>query len=157
MTESMSLIAIMLSLLGGGTIGVIVVKWLNRKVDAATEERIKAEARQIAANAASTEVASIQNIIGEYRKMYLESTNHNAQLRADLNQMNRRVDKLEERERHMLTRAGVHEAWAQAAWVYITTRVDADYPAPPPLAQFQLELLEEGDHSHGTSKHSPSS
>ena len=43
-----------------------------------------------------------------------------------------RIEKLEERERHALTRAAVHEAWDQMAFQMLVQH-NPDHPAPPPL------------------------
>lgn len=126
------IVSIVMSILGGGTIGVLGVKLLNRRVDNATAEQIKAEARRVAAEAAATEVENVRAVTQEYRRMYEMKNTEVAEVKADLKQVNMRLDKVEERERHMLTRAGVHEAWDQMALAFIVKH-DPDFQQPPPL------------------------
>lgn len=56
---------------------------------------------------------------------------------ARLELLEQRVGKLEERERHMLTRAAVHEAWDQMAFQLLVTYKE-DHPPPPPLYDREL-------------------
>lgn len=58
----------------------------------------------------------------------LENTRKEMQLKS----LEIRVQKLEERERHMLTRAAVHEAWDQMAFSILLS-YNAEHPPPPPL------------------------
>ena len=99
----MSWAEVLLTALGSAGLSAVLVKWMNRRVDNATAEKIRAEAHQVATQAAAAE-----------RETRL------------------RLDKIEERERHMLTRAAVHEAWDQLAFAFIAGH-DASFPPPPPL------------------------
>lgn len=56
---------------------------------------------------------------------------------ARLELLETRVGKLEERERHMLTRAAVHEAWDQMAFQMLVS-IKEDHPPPPPLYDREL-------------------
>lgn len=62
----------------------------------------------------------------------------NATVRAQAADLRARVDKLEERERHMLTRAAIHEAWDQIAFAALV-RDNPAHPPPPPLTPHHTE------------------
>lgn len=113
-------------LLGGGTVGALGTKWLNRPVDNATARKIAQESAKLAKEADAGDIANLRAIIQEVRASEARKTDRIDALEA-------RLEKLEERERHMLTRAAVHEAWDQLAFAFIATR-DANFPHPPPLA-----------------------
>ena len=114
----MSWAEVLLTVLGSAGISAVLVKLLNRRVDNATAEKIRAEAREVATTAAAAEMDILRQVI--------------ADLRASERETRLRLDKLEERERHMLTRAAVHEAWDQLAFGFIAGH-DASFPPPPPL------------------------
>lgn len=53
-------------------------------------------------------------------------------LKTDLSEVKTRLDKVEERERHALTRAAVHEAWDQMSFQALLS-MNPEHPPPPPL------------------------
>lgn len=55
-----------------------------------------------------------------------------------LDSMEQRLVKLEERERHALTRAAVHEAWDQLSYNVLLQHVP-NHPPPPPLRPEAIE------------------
>lgn len=116
--------------LGGGGLGAVAVKILSRDVDTAT-------ARKIAQEAAGADIANLRSIIAEVR-------DSESRKRQEIDDLRGRIEKLEERERHMLTRAAVHEAWDQLAFQYIVSR-DASFPQPPPLRSAPPELPQAQD------------
>ena len=114
-------------LAGGGWVGSVVVKRLNKPVDDATAEKIKAEAREAAARTAASEVDTMREVLAEVRQ-------EKAATEQRLRHVEERLARLEERERHALTRAAVHEAWDQLAFNFIANR-DQTFPPPPPLTE----------------------
>lgn len=116
------IVALVAALLGGGGLGgavsVIIVKRLNRDVDRATAEATRAAARQ-------DDVATLRAIITEVRQSDAEKAQQ-------IQGLEKRIEKLEERERHMLTRAAVHEAWDQMAFQALIA-TNPQHPPPPPL------------------------
>jgi septal ring factor EnvC (AmiA/AmiB activator) len=138
-TETL-IVTIVMSLLGGGTVGVLGVKLMNRKIDGATAAKIKAEAEQIATktanDAALEQINMMRTFVQDQRQSYEAKLEEQAQDRADAKHeiinLKERVGKLEERERHMLTRAAVHEAWDRMSFE-ILSRMDPNHPHPPPL------------------------
>jgi hypothetical protein len=116
---------VLLTALGSAGLSAIVIKWLNRKVDHAHADKIRAEARVIATEAAVAEHNILRQVIEDVR-------NSEAEKRALIRELQRRVDLLEERERHALTRAAVHEAWDQLAFNALIVG-DASFPPPPPI------------------------
>lgn len=126
------LITIILSLFGGGTLGVLGVKYMNRRVDNAKAEQTKAEAHRIFTDARAKEIDNMRAIVDEYKEMSQAKSDKIAALEASIVQLEARVDKVEERERHMLIRAGVHEAWDQMAFAFISQH-DSTFQPPPPL------------------------
>lgn len=111
--------AIILAALGGGGLATIVVKLLSRGTDQAVVERERALVR-------TADIDNLRSIIAELRQSEALKT-------ARIDNLEARLDKLEERERHMLTRAAVHEAWDQMAFAALLT-MDPRHPPPPPLA-----------------------
>lgn len=118
------------AILGSAGISAVVVKYLDRRVTEATEIRIRAEARQIATKTA-TDAATAET--GVLRQVIEDLRTEVARHRAAREDVERRLDKLEERERHSLTRAAVHQAWDDLAFAFIL-RHDASFHPPPPLA-----------------------
>lgn len=121
---------ILLTALGSAGISAVLVKFLNRRVDNATADKIKEEAREVAVGTTKAELEILRQVI--------------ADVRASERTLRERVDKLEERERHMLTRAAVHEAWDQLAFGFIAGH-DASFPPPPPLRPPALSAAETPD------------
>ena len=131
LSGAQSLVAIIAAVFGGGAGGAVIVKYLNRGVDDASAEKLKAEAREAAQRTAAGEVDTLREIIAEVRSS-------EAQKSARIDSLEQRLEKLEERERHALTRAAVHEAWDQLALNFIVNH-DQNFPPPPPLSYRALE------------------
>lgn len=111
---------------GAGVSGVLV-KLLSRETDDATSAKLRAEAQETAQRSASAEVATLLTIIQEVRSAEAAKAQR-------IHDLERRMGLLEERERHQLTRAAVHEAWDQMAFAHIITHGGGDdFPHPPPL------------------------
>lgn len=127
-----------IALLGSAGLGAIITKVLNKPVDAATAEKLHAETQAAARQSAATEVETIRAVMAELRGSEKEKATEIAELKADMNLMKDRLNKLEERERHMLTRAAVHEAWDQMAFAALLAG-NPNHPPPPPLALEQPE------------------
>lgn len=106
------------AMIGSGGVGAVIVKWMSRSVDGADADERRARARK-------DEVETLREIIAEVRAS-------EAKKDARLEVVEVRLDRLEERERHMLTRAAVHEAWDQIAFQMLLAQ-NPHYPAPPPL------------------------
>jgi hypothetical protein len=96
---------------GGGAFSALGIKFLDRP-----NERSRREAR---------EVGTIREVLQEVRA-------DGAAKDERIDQLVERVDKLEDRERHMLTRAAVHEAWDQLAFQALVAH-NPHHPPPPPL------------------------
>ncbi|GHJ59121.1 hypothetical protein NOK12_16390 [Nocardioides sp. OK12] len=123
--------AIVAALFGGGGAGAVIVKWQSKPVDDATAHKLKAEAKATAQETASGEVQILRDIIAEVRLS-------EAKKQERLDSMEVRLAKLEERERHALTRAAVHEAWDQLTFQVIQHHVP-NHPPPPPLRPDAIE------------------
>lgn len=121
----MTWVDLALTALGSAGLAAVFVKWLNRGVDKATADKIHAEAREIAVRSTSAEIQALRDILEDFRLADARKAQH-------VEDLEQRIDKLEERERHMLTRAAVHEAWDQLAFQFIAGH-DASFPPPPPL------------------------
>lgn len=96
---------------GGGGLTAVAVKLLDRP-----NERARRESR---------EVATIRDVLAELRE-------ERAGDAEEIRHLTERVGLLEERERHMLTRAAVHEAWDQLAFQALLIQ-NPQHPPPPPL------------------------
>lgn len=128
----MSIIEIALAVAGGGGAGAIIVKLLSRPVDGATVLKLKAEAKQTAQETAASEVGLLREIIAEVRTSESDKVARITRLEESNDGFRLRLDKLEERERHMLTRAAIHEAWDQMAFSMLIAS-NPHHPPPPPL------------------------
>ena len=122
-----SWVAVIGALAGGGALGTVATKVLNKPVDSATADKMKAEARQTAQSTAASEVQVIREILSEVRAA-------DAKKGERVDKLEERIDKLEERERHMLTRAAVHEAWDQLTFAAMLA-TNPSHPPPPPLTE----------------------
>lgn len=122
------------ALLGGSTIGAIGVKLLSRDIDSA-------DAQQKRAAAQKDDVDSLREIIAEVKEKRAEEKAEAAAAAAvattRIDRLEERLTKLEERERHMLTRAAVHESWDIMSFALLKS-MHPDHPEPPPLAAFRL-------------------
>lgn len=140
MDLSQQIFVVVVSLLGGGTVGVLGVKAMNRRIDGATADKIKAEAQQIATATSSASAQEqvqmmrtfVQDMRNGYETKLEENAADKASQQAEIKNLTARVSKLEERERHMLTRAAVHEAWDQMAFKIIS-EMNPQFAEPPPL------------------------
>lgn len=132
MSQAGEILMAVVALLGSAGLGSVITKALNRPVDSATAEKLHAETRQAAQVTAASEVETIRSVMSELRATEKEKTGQIAELKADMSSMKDRLNKLEERERHMLTRAAVHEAWDQMAFAMLS-QVNPEHPPPPPI------------------------
>lgn len=112
------LLVALAAFLGGGGLTTLIVKRNSPQVDGAT-------AKKIAQEAVSGEVETLLMVIAELRQS-------EASKAVRIDALEERIDKLEERERHMLTRAAVHEAWDQMAFQMLLLQ-NPQHPPPPPL------------------------
>lgn len=121
-------------------LAAVLVKLLNRRVDNARAdqiraqahadaEKVRAEAKEIATSAVIAESEVLRQVIADVRE---DAAEDRGKAKAIIAKLEERLEKLEERERHMLTRAAVHEAWDQLAFAFIQGH-DASFPTPPPL------------------------
>jgi hypothetical protein len=80
-------------------------------------------------------------------KVLTTVVNEGGRKEAKLELLETRVSKLEERERHMLTRAAVHEAWDQMAFQFLVQH-DPNHPPPPSLYDRELFLRHDNAPTH---------
>jgi len=109
---------------GAGFIKALDLLWGKASRDA-TARKTTAEARVSEQEVAASEVRMLRDIITEVR------TSEKAKV-VRISNLERRMNLLEERERHMLTRAAVHEAWDQMAFALLLA-TNPEHPPPPPL------------------------
>lgn len=121
---------VIMALFGGGAGGAVIVKILSRPVDTATAAKIESEKT-------ASDVDTLREIIAEVRASEAQKT-------ARIDALEERLNKLEERERHALTRAAVHEAWDQLAINFILLH-DQNFPQPPPLRDRSLPPGQNGE------------
>lgn len=121
-----AVVAVIVAVLTGGGVSAIIIKRMSRSVDSATAQKILTEAT-------GSEIDNLRQIIAEVR----DSDTVN---RTRIGELGARVARLEERERHMLTRVAVHEAWDQLAFQAIFPN-DQNFPEPPPLTDGQEDNL----------------
>lgn len=115
---------VLIGLISGGTLAGVLT-WLRfRGVDRATEEEKMAGVR-------TSDVDNLRSIIAELR----ESEARKAER---IDNLERRMLLLEERERHALTRAAVHESWDVLTFSKLFEQ-DPTYPPPPPLTLARQE------------------
>ena len=108
-------VAVLIAAVGGGGLSAIVIKLMDKK---------------------ASDVTTLREIIAEVR-------DDKARDEQRISHLEQRVRKLEERERHMLTRAAVHEAWDQMAFQTLL-RGDTTYPPPPPLRPSAITAKRDG-------------
>lgn len=116
--------------LGGALVGVLV-KLLNRDVDRAAATASRSASRK-------DDVSVLREIIDELRDSETRKTER-------IDKLEERMAKLEERERHALTRAAVHEAWDQMTFALIVAN-HPGHPPPPPIRD--TSALPPGDDGH---------
>lgn len=116
-------------LAAGAALGAAILRitdvFTGRANRNAITNRTAAETKATEQQVVSSEVTMLRGIISEVR----DSESKKAER---IDNLERRLDLLEERERHMLTRAAVHEAWDQMAFA-ILSQVNPEHPPPPPL------------------------
>jgi hypothetical protein len=132
----MTIAQLVLTVLGSAGISAVLVKMLSRGVDNATAEKIRAEAKEIATRAAGAELDILRQVIADVRE---DAAKERGKAETVIEKLELRLEKIEERERHMLTRAAVHEAWDQLAFAFIAGH-DASFPPPPPIRPPVAEL-----------------
>lgn len=131
MARGLELVAL-LTAGGAGAASIKVVELvLGRGPTRANTGAVQAQTRMTDQQAAASEVGMLREVIAEVRASEAKKAER-------IDNLERRLDLLEERERHMLTRAAVHEAWDQMAFALLS-QMNPDHPPPPPL---------ELDHNH---------
>jgi uncharacterized membrane-anchored protein YhcB (DUF1043 family) len=115
-----------LTILGvGKLLELMVIRFLNRKIDSVATQKVTAETTK-------TEVETVRQVLEEVKAHSATKDLRIDKLENDLSRVEIRMEKLEERERHALTRAAVHEAWDQMSFQLLIQH-HPDHPAPPPL------------------------
>lgn len=116
-------------------LGPQAFKMYRNKSQKIVDKKVEAETTQI-------EIASLREVINTIRKEHFDSI---TSVKAENTDLRSRVTRLEERERHMLTRVAVHEAWDQIAFRMLI-QSNPEHPPPPPL--HDPEHLEQADREH---------
>lgn len=125
MLEWWQVVAAMISAVG---LREVVAKLIDRENDKAERLKVNSEIRK--------------DDVQVLRDVLVEVTRDSAEKSARLEILEERLDKLEERERHQLTRAAVHEAWDQMAFAMLTQH-HPNHPPPPPLTTRELMAQQE--------------
>ncbi|GAB3178445.1 hypothetical protein FHX75_11319 [Micromonospora palomenae] len=125
---------------GGGIVGTVWVKRLNRSVDRALARKSTSESKKAEAETISLEVATARALIEEIEKMMARqrisyeaqigelSTRHDR----DLRDITERIRTLERREQQLRTALNDHLPWDLETAERIRT-VHPDWPDPPPI------------------------
>lgn len=93
-------------------------------------------------DAADTDNITVRTMIAAMGRLEAE----NGRQGGLLEDLATRLALVEERERHMLTRAAVHEAWDQMAFAFIVAH-NPDFDPPPPLRDpHRLQTRHRGEH-----------
>lgn len=108
----------LIGLVSGGAVAALIM-WLRFR------GKDRAEEAQLIVSARRDDVDTLRSVIAELRDL-------RAGDRTRMDSLEARVLQLEERERHALTRAAVHEAWDQLAFATLTAQ-NPHHPPPPPL------------------------
>lgn len=103
----------------------LLAKLIDRKASAAATEKIKVEVK-------ASEVEILREVLAEVRA---DSTDKDGRIL----RLEERMALLEDRERHQLTRAAVHEAWDQMSFALLM-QINPNHPPPPPLIDRSPEL-----------------
>ncbi|RKN38246.1 hypothetical protein [Micromonospora endolithica] len=125
---------------GGGIVGTVWVKRLNRSVDRALARKSTSESKKAEAETVSLEVATARNLIEEIEKMMarqrLSYESRMGELSArhdrDLHEVNDRIRLLERRERELRDAWNMHAPW-DALTVVRVRESDPTWPDPPPI------------------------
>lgn len=132
--NDLSRVEILLSILAVLGIGkmfeLAAAKFLNRKVDTVATEKAQSEIHK-------NEVETVRQVLEEVKAHSATKDARIDKLENDLSRVEDRMEKMEERERHALTRAAVHEAWDQMAFQFILQH-NPDWQPPPPLTSSPL-------------------
>jgi hypothetical protein len=146
------ILALIGAVFAGGGLWNVFIKRMSKPVDDATAAKIVAEAKVTATEASAGDIQNLRNIIVEVRqsaadaaaasvareeRAYASAREVEARLSEKIEALMERIGKLEERERHALTRAAVHEAWDQLALQFVLQH-DKNFPPPPPLSDRAL-------------------
>lgn len=124
--ETAELVVTVVATLGiGKLLELLASKLLNRKIDSVATNKVAAET-------AKTEVDTIRAVLEEVKEHSATKDARIDKLESDVDFLRDRVVKLEDRERHQLTRAAAHEAWDQMSFALLV-KTHPDHPAPPPL------------------------
>ncbi len=115
-----------------GALGIreLLAKVVDRRATAVATDKVKVETK-------ATEVEILRGVLQEVRDDSAEKSQRIARLEE-------RMTKLEERERHQLTRAAVHEAWDQMSFALLV-QYNPAHPPPPPLIVRQLAEQDPAD------------
>lgn len=119
-------VLIIMALGGLFKLGDVTLTWVKNKFPS---EREKADTDAVAV---STLEKVLVNVLAQ-----------GGEKDSKLKELEARINKLEERERHMLTRAAIHEAWDQMAFQMLLS-INHEHPPPPPL--FDREVMGSGKH-----------
>ncbi len=91
-----------------------------------------AETQETAARSDSLQVATAKEVVALVREDLVGKNVEIAEQKVTVKDLVRRIELLEERERHGLVRAAVHEAWDEMAFRKLLV-LDPTFPPPPPL------------------------
>lgn len=108
----------LIGLLGVLGIRELLAKLIDRKASSAAIDKIRVEVK-------ASEVEILRDVLVEVRAADSEKS-------VRLERLEERMALLEDRERHQLTRAAVHEAWDQMSWTLLLQH-SPNHPPPPPL------------------------
>lgn len=103
----------------------LLAKLVDRKATAVATDKVKVETK-------ANEVDILREVLAEVRTDSAEKSQR-------IERLEERMTKLEERERHQLTRAAVHEAWDQMSFALLVQQ-HPSHPPPPPLIVRQLAV-----------------
>lgn len=139
MTTTELLLTIAAALGLGKLLELLAGKLLNRKIDDASEDKLKVETAKVEAETARTEVETIREVLNEVREHSATKDKRIDKLESDVDYLRTAVVELQDRERHQLTRAAAHEAWDQMSFALLVKHFP-DHPAPPPLTPAQDDM-----------------
>lgn len=103
----------------------LLAKLIDRKAAQAATAKVHSEVK-------ASEVEILRKVLVEVRADSTEKSSR-------IERLEDRMAKLEERERHQLTRAAVHEAWDQMSFALLM-QINPNHPPPPPLIDRSPEL-----------------
>lgn len=114
---------VIIALIGALGLRELLAKLVDRKATAVATDKVRVETK-------ANEVEILRGVLQEVR-------DDSAEKSARIERLEERMTKLEERERHQLTRAAVHEAWDQMSFALLVQH-NPTHPPPPPLIVRQL-------------------